>query len=156
MQSYYYDGPHGDWDNEWSDGGRYYDDEERHHKDKKHDRNVAIGVGLAAVAIAAVAAATKEQKKKQSPSSPDSFSYEEHVDRPYLEDECGEELGGRIRREHNGVSRIELAQVKVEHEGAMLKGKGIIHWQHKQPSDFSYSCYFDKNGRVMDSAYRYY
>ena len=38
----------------------------------------------------------------------------------------------------------------------MLKGKGIIHWQHKQPSDFSYSCYFDKNGRVMDSAYRYY
>ena len=61
-------------------------------KDKKHDRNVAIGVGLAAVAIAAVAAATKEQKKKQSPSSPDSFSYEEHVDRPYLEDECGEEL----------------------------------------------------------------
>jgi hypothetical protein len=142
VQSYNYDGPH-----------RKYDDE--YYNDSRHDnkaRNVAIGVGLAALAAAAIAASSKNQTTAPA----ESFSYNDGIDKSHLEDECGEELGGRIRREHDGVRRIEFDHSQIKHNGSQLTGSGHIQWQREEPSALEFSCSFDRNGRVSDSSYSFY
>ncbi len=144
VQSYSYDGPYGNRDNR-------YDRDDKHHSST--GKNIAIGVGLAA--LAAVIAANAK-KGGTSTSSESAFSYDKHVDKYYLEDECGEALGGRVRREHHGVRKIEIDTSRVTHAGSTLTGKGLIHWQQDQPSDLEFSCQFDNDGSVRDSSYSFY
>ena len=141
VQSYHYDGPYGGRDNDYKDNDRH-----------SSNKNVAIGVGLAALAIAAIVASSNSDKG----NSDNDSSYTNNVDKQFLEDECGESLGGRIRREHHGVRRLEIDHSQAKHSGRSLSGEGLIHWQNRQPSDVEFSCSFDGSGRVIDSSYSYY
>lgn len=149
VQSYSYAGPHNRYDHD------YYEDE---HK----TRNIAIGVGLAALAAAAIAASSGSQANDTETESPESGSGHDktkpghNLDKNHLEDECGEELGGRIRREHDGVHRIAFNQSQIEGNGSRLSGSGYIQWQQHQPSALEFSCSFDSSGRVTDSSYSFY
>lgn len=148
VQSYNYDGPHKNYDDEY-----YYDNDSRNDRHDKKARNIAIGVGLAALAAAAIAASSKNQTTSEPA---ESFSYNDGIDKFHLEDECGEALGGRIRREHDGVRRIEFDHSQIKHNGSKLTGSGHIQWQRDEPSALEFSCSFDRNGRVSDSSYSFY
>ncbi len=145
VQSYNYDGPHRNYDDE-------YDNDSRNDRHDKKARNIAIGVGLAALAAAVIAASNKSQTSK----STESFSYNDGIDKYHLEDECGEKLGGRIRREHEGVRRVEFDHSQIKHNGSKLTGSGHIQWQLEEPSALEFSCSFDRSGRVTDSSYSFY
>jgi len=147
VHSYSYNGPHHGYDND---------------KDDNTTRNIAIGVGLAALAAAAIAASGSSQPAETGTDSPqpgsdhDNPPYDNDIDKHYLEDECGEELGGRIRREHEGVRRIAFDHSQIEPSGSKLTGSGFIQWQQHQPSALEFSCSFDRSGRVTDSSYSFY
>lgn len=141
VQSYHYDGPYGGWDDNHKDKNRH----------SSSDKNVAIGVGLAALAVAAIVASSNSKK-----GNGDDITYASHVDKSFLEDECGESLGGRIRREHHEVNRLEIDHSEAKHSGRTLTGEGLIHWDDGQPSDVDFMCSFDGNGRVIDSSYSFY
>jgi len=135
VRSYSYNGPHGD----------------RH---KNSEKNLAIGVGLAALAAAAIIASNKNSNENAGFES--AWDTNSPVDKEYLEDECHDTLASRIRHEHDDVKRVRLNSSQLGHQGRKLTGRGHIRWDYGHPSELEFMCQFDRNGRVIDSYYSYY
>lgn len=128
VKSYAYDGPH-----------------PNHPKDSNNvGKAVAVGVGLAIVAAIA------SQASKDDSSSKASLP----VDQSILEDECHEALQYRMRDEHYQIRNIRLKSSRVD--GHTLTGDGKAHMNDDPPSHFTYTCYFNNQGRIADSRYHLY
>jgi len=134
VQAYYYNGP------------RQYG--KNHSKDNDSDVGTAIGVGLAAIAIAAIASSASDDDS--------SSSYNKHVNKSYLEDECHDRINQRVNSEHYDSRWVAFKTDSISHQGHKLSGKGRVNWDEGSPSEIYYKCKFNNDGRVIDSSYRIY
>ena len=128
VKSYAYNGPH----------PNHSDD------DNNIGKAVAVGVGLAIVAAIA------SQAGKDDSSSKTSLPVKQSI----LEDECHEALQYRMRDEHYQIRNVRLKTSRVD--GHTLTGDGKAHMNDNSPNHFTYTCYFNDQGRITDSRYHLY
>jgi hypothetical protein len=127
VKSYAYDGPHDKHADDSSDLGKA----------------VAVGVGLAIVAAIA------SQAGKDDASSGSQLPKQS-----VLEDECHDNLQYRMRDEHYSIRNVRLKSSRLE--GRTLMGDGAAIADDRQRNRFTYTCYFDESGHVVDSRYHLY
>jgi hypothetical protein len=130
VQSYAYNGPH-----------------DRHGDDDSGGlgKAVAIGAGLAIVA-AAVASQAGDGDKDGASTLNDRKSV--------LEDDCHDGLESRIRYDRNGSAQVALKHTQVT--GHDLTGEARVTYYDESPNRGTFTCHFDKHGRLLDSSYHLY
>ena len=126
VQSYHYDGPHG-----------------RHSDDDDSDVGTAIAVGAGLAIIAALAS--------QSGGDDAGDDGQLRASKTVLEDECHDAIESRIRYDRDGSARVNFTQTSMEHRD--LTGKGTVTYYDDSPNRMRFTCYFDKQGRVLDTSY---
>lgn len=133
IKSYAYDGPH------------------KRHKDDDDDSNigaaVAVGAGLAILAAAAMSQTDDDDNNDKSSSTLP-------VSKSVLEDDCHDMLQYRVRDEHDYTARVDLKNARVE--GHDLVGDAKVWYDRQHPRHASYTCHFDRQGRLIDSRYHLY
>jgi hypothetical protein len=127
VKSYAYDGPHDKHADDGSDLGKA----------------VAVGVGLAIVAAIA------SQAGKDDASSGSQLPKQS-----VLEDECHDNLQYRMRDEHYSIRNVRLRNSRLE--GRTLTGDGAAIADDRRRNRFTYTCYFNESGHVVDSRYHLY
>jgi len=111
------------------------------HHSSKHDK-VMMGAGI--LAIAAIAAAANNEKHKHHATGGNPFH-----DRRYLKREC----------RHNIKHHIEMAKrVKITSahlHNRKLSGSGIVVFDDGYERALTYTCDFDRRGRIHDGHYHF-
>jgi len=130
VKSYAYNGPH---------------DRHPEHKDDD-DSNVgaAIAVGAGLAIIAALAASSNDDHGSSNISS----------SKTVLEDDCHDMLQYRLRDEHDGTATVRMKSSQLR--GKDLKGEIKVKYLRRNDQRGSYTCHFNKNGRLLDSSYHLY
>jgi len=125
----------------------HYEGRHKRHKDDDHKshtgRNVAIGVGIAA--IAAMVIKNKHNKNDDE--------YSKHVTKESLEDDCHDELSRRIKDNYHSIRRVEFKHDSIKHNMRKGEGDGRIIYRNGERTDFEFTCYFEKDGQISDSSY---
>ena len=131
-----------------------------HHDDKDDDGGdaataVAIGAGVLGVALIAAAAASAagDDAPRYDKRRDDWHSYDPFADQQALRNECQQELVRHLRHDHGPVSSVRLADAHLE--GRQLAGHGDVSWANGEFSKITYTCQYDRTGRVVDGDYRY-
>lgn len=114
------------------------------HKGSDTDKAVAIGAGI--LAVAAIAAAANKDTHKDHDKGASVFS-----DMPYLKRQCRKNIRHHIRVENEPVKKVRLDTARLHNR--TLRGIGGVLFKRGGGSDISYSCKFDRNGRIYDGHY---
>jgi hypothetical protein len=130
VQSYAYSGPH-----------------DRHEKDDNSNLGAAIAIGAGLAIVAAIAASQSGDGDKQGSSSLT-------VRKSVLEDDCHDGLESRLRYDRNGSAQIALRNTHVK--GNDLVGEATVTYYDENPNRATFTCHFDKHGRLLDSSYHLY
>ena len=132
VKSYAYNGPH----------SRHRDDDD----DSNLGTVVAVGAGLAI--IAALAASADDDSDSNAASSDINTS------KSVLEDDSHDMLQYRIRDEHDSAAEVRIKRSELR--GRDLKGEAKVRstWGPSQRATFT--CHFNRNGRLLDSSYHLY
>ena len=118
-------------------------------KDDGHVDNKALAVGAGLAIVGALVAASLADKDSGSQPAGDL-----KVEKTVLEDECHDELSYRMRDEHHHRADVRIQTADLQ--GRNMKGKGKVVWDNHRADHFSYTCYFNGQGRVHDSSYHLY
>ena len=132
VKSYAYNGPH----------SRHRDD----HDDSNLGTAVAVGAGLAI--IAALAASADDDSDDKAAASDIATS------KSVLEDDCHDMLQYRIRDEHDSAAEVRIKHSELR--GRDLKGEAKVRSAWGAPQRATFSCHFNRNGRLLDSSYHLY
>lgn len=118
-----------------------YEGPHRKHGDHSDDmgKAVAVGAGLA-IAAALVAASNDGDDRNLSAS------------KSVLEDDCHDILQYRIRDEHDRSADVQMEESTLK--GRDLSGEAKVKYQNRSPHHATFTCHFDRNGRIDDSSYR--
>ncbi len=141
IKSYSYDGPRG----RSGDSSR----DRRDSDDDGSDLGKALAVGVGLAIVAALASQSGDDDGDHKTSSL-------HVDKSILEDDCHDQLQYRIRDEHrygNGA-RVHIKNSRID--GYDLKGDAKVRYPSDHPHHATFTCHFDRNGRIRDSSYHLY
>jgi hypothetical protein len=118
--------------------------------DKK--KAAAIGAGVLGLAIlAAAVSGDKDHDDKRN-------SYEKGENSPfndmgYLKRECTNEVRRHLDRDHGPVRDLELTHPHLRDR--TLTGNGRVSFERGGHRDLSFTCEFDRRGRVQDGHYSY-
>lgn len=107
-----------------------------------HDKNVAIGAGI--LAIAAIAAAANNDKDKAHAAGGNPFN-----DRRYLKRECRHNLKHHIEM----AKKVKLTSAHLQNR--RLSGEGFVTFDDGYERSLTYSCDFDRRGRIHDGNYHF-
>jgi hypothetical protein len=127
-----------------------YDGPARHHSSSENDDDSKLGTAIAVgagVAILAALASQSGEDDRRGESTPD-------VKKSVLEDDCHDILQYRIRDEHDRSARVKMQDSAIN--GHDLKGEAKVKYDHGRPHHASYTCHFDRHGRIVDSSYYLY
>ena len=125
------------------------------------DGNSAAMAGagvLAVMAIAALAASSSnddddrdhnESRNRYQSGDDDAFS-----DMRYLKKECKHEVRRHLHQDHGRVERLRFNHVHLD--GHRLRGDGEVGFEHGRDRSLSFTCEFDRRGRIHDGDYHYY
>lgn len=130
IKSYSYDGPH-----------------QKRDEDEGSGLGTALAVGAGLAIVAALAAS-------QSGDDDEDRTSGLREDKSVLEDECHDELQYRIRDEHDRTARVHLRNSRLE--GRDLSGEANVRYHGDHPHLATFTCHFDRHGRVTDSSYYLY
>lgn len=128
-------------------------------KDDDDDGNiataVAIGAGVLGVALIAAAAASAagDDAPRYDKRRDDWHSYDPFADQQALRSECQQELVRHLRHDHAPVSSVRLTDAHLHDR--QLAGRGEVSWTDGEFSRITYTCQYDRTGRVVDGDYRY-
>jgi hypothetical protein len=122
------------------------------------DGNTAVAVGagvLAVAAIAALAAGSDDHDDDHSRSRNDYQSGDDNAfdDMRYLKRECRREILRHLREDHGKVRQLKMSDVHLRNRE--LRGDGRVSFDRGGDHDLSFSCDFDRRGRVHDGHYHY-
>ena len=156
VRSYHYDGP-----------TKAIDNADDHHHKSHSGRNVAIGVGIAAIVAMAIANSNKKDtdnddgdsdysKKSYSKKSYSKKSYSRKINEEDLEDSCHDAIDGRIKKNYHTIRRVNFKHDSIQHNGTKASGDGRAAYYNGEHTNFSFSCKFDGHGRVIDTSYSIY
>jgi len=146
----------------------------RHHGND-HDGNgsgagaAAIGAGVLGLAI--LAATTSGDDNNNEPvdlseadrgryntsrnnyQSGNGYAFE---DKQYLRQECKRNIRHHLNSDHGRVKRLSLSHVHLS--GRSLRGDGDVLFRddYGRERSLSFTCDFDRNGRIYDGSYHYY
>jgi hypothetical protein len=141
VKSYAYHGPN----------PRY--NEHKHKDDDDSNLGTALAVG-AGLAIVAALVASQDGGSGSGSGSGSGQSSQLHVNKSVLEDDCHDALQYRIRDEHDYTARVHMNNARIE--GHDLVGDAKVKYDRGSPHHASFTCHFDRHGRVMDSRYHLY
>jgi hypothetical protein len=141
--SYHYEGP-----------SKYTGNRDNHHHKSHTGRNVAIGVGVAAIIGAILVNSSKDDSSKGD--NKNSNHYAKNMASEDLEDSCHETVEGRIKRNYHTIRRVKFKHDTIKHDRRNAYGNGRVVYYNGDRTDFSFSCDFNRNGRVIDSSYSIY
>ena len=106
------------------------------------NKNVAIGAGI--LAIAAIAAAANNDKSKAHAAGGNPFD-----DRRYLKRECRHNIKHHIEM----AKKVKLTSAHLQNR--RLSGEGFVIFDDGYERSLTYSCDFDRRGRIHDGNYHF-
>lgn len=108
----------------------------------------AIGAGVLGLAVLAAVAA-KGSKDSSSSATGNPFDDKENLKRV-----CAREIKSHLEHEEHGI--VSSLDIKYAHlDGRDLRGDAHIKWDDGVQSDISFTCQFDRSGKIHDGEYRY-
>ena len=118
------------------------------------DKKKAAAIGAGVLGLAIVAAAVSGNKDHDDKRS----AYERNENSPfddmgYLKRECTNELRRHLDRDHGAVRDLELTYPHLN--GRTLIGNGRVFFERGGRRDLSFTCEFDRRGRIQDGHYSY-
>jgi len=129
------------------------------HVDSDHNGNSAVAIGAGVLAVAAIAALAsssddgdrhhQQSRDRYRDSDEDAFE-----DMSYLKKECKHEIRQHLHQDHGAVDRLRFNGVHLN--GRTLRGDGAVQFKHGGDRDLSFTCEFDRRGRIHDGYYHYY
>ena len=130
VQSYSYDGPH-----------------DRHGDDDSGNLGKAVAIGAGLAIVAAIVASQAGDGDKDAASTLT-------VRKSALEDDCHDALESRIRYDRDASAQIALKNTRVT--GHDLAGEATVTYYDESPNRATFTCHYDKHGRLLDSSYHLY
>jgi len=120
-----------------------------------HSNAAAVGAGV--LGIAAVAAILKHNYDKDHDEQRDQYHSGSNKnpfdDMKYLKNECKRTLRSHLNHDHGTVNKLKLEHTHLDHR--KLRGDGWVSFRQGRTHDLSFTCKFDRNGRIHDGHYRY-
>jgi hypothetical protein len=118
------------------------------------DKKTAAAVGAGVLGLAILAAAVSGDKDHDDKRS----SYEKGENSPfndmgYLKKECTNEVRRHLDRDHGQVRDLELTHPHLHDR--TLSGNGRVSFERGGYRELSFTCDFDRRGRVQDGHYSY-
>ncbi|WP_047396877.1 hypothetical protein [Chitinibacter sp. ZOR0017] len=134
---------------------------------KKRDRALAIGAGVVGlVALAAMMSGNKNgDKANEKPSDSELAQNQKREsyaagtggnplsDTQYLRQECSQVLQRHLDDDHGAVKSLSLFSTNLN--GRNLTGDGQVIFVQGGSRNLTYSCNFDRTGRIYDGFYNY-
>jgi len=128
---------------------------------KSSDTGKALAIGAGVLAIAAVAgimAANHKKDKERDREYEQRRDYDEGRgqaldDMDYLKRECAREVRFHLERDHGDVRNLDLRYPNLN--GRTLTGQGRVAFDQGGHRDLTYTCDFDRRGRIHDGHYSY-
>ena len=118
------------------------------------DKKAAAAVGAGVLGLARLVAAVSGDKDHDNKRN----SYEKGENSPfddmgYLKQECTNEVRRHLDRDHGQVRDLELTYPHLHDR--TLTGNGRVSFERGGHRDLSFTCDFDRRGRVQDGHYSY-
>lgn len=118
------------------------------------DKKTAAAVGAGVLGLAILAAAVSGNKDHDDKRN----SYEKGGNSPfddmgYLKQECTNEVRRHLDRDHGPVRDLELTYPHLNDR--TLTGNGRVSFERGGRRELSFTCEFDRRGRVQDGHYSY-
>lgn len=118
------------------------------------DKKTAAAIGAGVLGLAILAAAVSGDKDHDNKRN----SYEKGENSPfddmgYLQRECTNEVRRHLDRDHGAVRDLELTYPHLN--GRTLTGNGRVSFERGGRRELSFTCDFDRRGRVQDGHYSY-
>ncbi len=112
-------------------------------------KNTAAAIGAGILALAVIAAANKDRHEGHGKGA-SPFS-----DMKYLKRQCKQNILHQIQADHprRHIHKVKLHNVHLNHR--TLKGAGEVIWRNRNVRDLSFSCDFDRRGKVYDGYYHF-
>lgn len=120
-----------------------------HGKSSHKDSAAAIGVGILALAV--MAAANKNQKHNHYNDYDTGGSA--FNDMKYLKRQCKQNIRHQISVDRRPVRKIKFNERHLNNR--KLKGTGYVIFQNGNERDLTYSCAFDRRGKIYDGYYHF-
>lgn len=120
---------------------------------------LAIGAGVLAIAaVAGIVAANRKKDKERDREDEQRRDYDEGRgqaldDMDYLKRECAREVRFHLERDHGNVRDLDLRYPNLN--GRTLTGQGRVAFDQGGHRDLTYTCDFDRRGRIHDGHYSY-
>ena len=118
------------------------------------DKKTAAAIGAGVLGLAILAAAVSGDKdhdnKQNSYAKGESSPFD---DMGYLKQECANEVRRHLDRDHGSVRDLELTYPHLN--GRTLTGNGRVSFERGGRRELSFTCDFDRRGRVQDGHYSY-
>ncbi len=113
-----------------------------------------VGAGvLTLIAIAAIAGSQNDAERDQQRSSYARVESSPFNDIRYLTRECAREVRFQLERDHGQVRELELTYAQLRDQ--TLTGDGRVSFERGSHRELSYSCDFDRRGKIDDGYYSY-
>ena len=126
---------------------------------KSSDNSKALAIGAGVLAVAAVAGIIAANHKKEKDREDEQRrDYDEGRgqaldDMDYLKRECAREVRFHLERDHGDVRNLDLRYPNLN--GRTLTGQGRVSFDRGGHRDLTYTCDFDRRGRIHDGHYSY-
>jgi len=127
------------------------------HSVDKDNKNAAI-VGAGIIGLAAIAAIASNHNKDDDHDEQRDHYYSGSDENPfddmsYLKKQCRHEIRSHLNQDHGRVDKLKFEHVQLNHRN--LKGDGWVTFKGSQGRDLTFTCEFDRNGRIHDGYYKY-
>ena len=118
------------------------------------DKKTAAAIGAGVLGLAILAAAVSGDKdhdnKQNSYAKGENSPFD---DMGYLKQECANEVRRHLDRDHGSVRDLDLTYPHLN--GRTLTGNGRVSFERGGRRELSFTCDFDRRGRVQDGHYSY-
>ncbi len=118
------------------------------------DKKTAAAIGAGVLGLAILAAAVSGDKdhddKRNAYEKGESSPFD---DMGYLKRECANEVRRHLDRDHGSVRDLELTYPHLNDR--TLTGNGRVSFERGGRRELSFTCDFDRRGRVQDGHYSY-
>lgn len=140
----------------WNVNAKSVDDEHDH---KSRNRALAIGAGVVGLAALAAIMSSNSNKSGEDQAHDDKRSdyasgrSNPFSDMAFLKQECATVLQRHLDDDHGAVRSVMLNTARLT--GRTLKGEGSVTFEGGSTPRLSYTCDFDRTGRIYDGRYLY-
>ncbi len=120
---------------------------------ERSHKNSAAAVGAGILALAVVAAAANYDKHHNNRHENHATGGSAFDDMKYLKRQCRQNIRHHLKRDHGRVSKVRFDSAHLNHR--KLRGTGYVVFERGGERDLSYTCEFDRRGKIYDGRYNY-